>query len=118
VPLRHSRASVATRILRKLSAWALPRPSARDSAKFANNTVNQSHNTTCTLNAEKCQYRFTVVTIEPRYTIKITRFFRCWRGWSLDKLSSAAWAMSAVEKPLVVFVFGAIKVSLDHSELP
>ena len=36
------RASVSERILRNVSAWALPRPSAMASAKFANKTVNIS----------------------------------------------------------------------------
>ena len=33
---------VSLRALRRLSAWALPRPSATASAKLANSTVNQS----------------------------------------------------------------------------
>ena len=35
-------ARVSVRILRKVAAWALPRPSATASAKFANSTVNHS----------------------------------------------------------------------------
>ena len=34
---------VSERVLRSVSACALPRPSATASAKFANNTVNHSH---------------------------------------------------------------------------
>ncbi len=37
---------VSDRILRSVSAWALPRPSAIASAKLANITVNHSHNVT------------------------------------------------------------------------
>ena len=36
------RAIVVVRVLRRLSAWALPRPSASASAKFANSTVSHS----------------------------------------------------------------------------
>src|ERR1700730_817705 len=39
-------ATVSERVLRSVSAWALPRPSARASAKFANSTVNHNHNAT------------------------------------------------------------------------
>ena len=35
-------AVVSERVLRRVSAWALPRPSATASAKLANSTVNQS----------------------------------------------------------------------------
>ena len=41
-PLRRRRAIVSLRALRRLSAWALPRPSATASAKLAKRTVNQS----------------------------------------------------------------------------
>ena len=36
-------AIVSERVRRRVSAWALPRPSATASAKFANSTVNHSH---------------------------------------------------------------------------
>ncbi len=35
-------ATVSERVLRKVSAWALPRPSATASAKLANSTVNHN----------------------------------------------------------------------------
>src|SRR5216684_8606306 len=41
------RAWVSVRVLRRLSAWALPRPSAIASAKLANPTVNHSHIAIC-----------------------------------------------------------------------
>ena len=41
-----SRASVLVRVLRNVSAWAFPRPSAIASAKLANSTVNASHTVT------------------------------------------------------------------------
>ena len=40
---RRTRATVSARVLRSVSACALPRPSATASAKFANSTVNHSH---------------------------------------------------------------------------
>ena len=44
------RAIVSERALRRVSAWALPRPSAMASAKFANSTVNHSHRVICSSN--------------------------------------------------------------------
>ena len=41
-PFFKRRAMVSLRALRRLSAWALPRPSATASAKFAKSTVNHS----------------------------------------------------------------------------
>ena len=45
-------AIVWVRVARRLSACALPRPSAIASAKFANSTVNHSHSVICRLNAK------------------------------------------------------------------
>ena len=39
-------ATVSERVLRSVSAWALPRPSATASAKLANSTVNHSQSAT------------------------------------------------------------------------
>ena len=44
---RSSLAWVSVRVLRRLSACALPRPSAIASAKLANSTVNHSHSAIC-----------------------------------------------------------------------
>ena len=44
-------ARVLVRLLRSVSAWALPRPSAMASAKFAKITVNHSQMEICTTNA-------------------------------------------------------------------
>ena len=43
---RAGRATTSRRALRSVSAWALPRPSAIASAKFAKSTVNQSQSET------------------------------------------------------------------------
>ena len=40
---------VSLRALRRLSAWALPRPSATASAKLAKSTVNQSQMASCAM---------------------------------------------------------------------
>ena len=45
-PARRTRAVVSLRVLRRVAAWALPRPSAIASAKLANRTVNQRNATT------------------------------------------------------------------------
>ena len=45
-----TRATVSARVLRSVSACALPRPSATASAKFANSTVNHSHAATSPAN--------------------------------------------------------------------
>ena len=44
-------ATVSVRVLRSVSACALPRPSAIASAKLANSTVNHSQNATCPVNS-------------------------------------------------------------------
>ena len=43
---RSRRATVSVRVRRRLSAWALPRPSATDSASVPKSTVSQSQTTT------------------------------------------------------------------------
>src|SRR6185436_9790762 len=50
LPSTKRRAVVSWRILRKLAAWALPRPSATASAKLAKTTVNQSQKLTLNVN--------------------------------------------------------------------
>ena len=42
---RCTKATVSARVLRRVSAWALPRPSATASAKLAKSTVNHSQTT-------------------------------------------------------------------------
>ena len=49
-PSTRRRAVVSLRILRSVSAWALPRPSATASAKLAKTTVNQSQTVTAPVN--------------------------------------------------------------------
>ena len=90
--------SVSWRIRRSASAWALPRPSAIASAKFANSTVNQSQTVTLAVNQSgapepppnRSRSSTSVVSTLPTSTTNMTGFFATWRGASLRKLSSAA----------------------------
>ena len=77
------------RALRRLSACALPRPSATASAKLANRTVNHSHKSicrsnqpSCVLSAIKARTARTATKIAPRKTMNITGFFHWIRGSS------------------------------------
>src|SRR5271157_47290 len=93
---RNFRASVSARALRKVSACALPRPSAMASAKFANNTVNHSHRVICNSNQKLplCWKAFssstTPVITAPTSTTNITGFLICSRGFSFQKESTMA----------------------------
>ena len=77
-------ASVSTVTFLRLSAWALPLPSAMASAKFANSTVIQSQIAIMIGNAKappaKMPYRDTNVTsVAPTSTTNITGL----RSWTL-----------------------------------
>src|SRR5438876_2362163 len=85
---RTFRATVSCRILRKVSACALPRPSATASAKFANTTVNHSQMETASVNqvgaapgegAKTSRSQIAVVRTLPISTTTRTGFFatRC-----------------------------------------
>ena len=84
---------VCRRVLRSSSAWALPRPSAIASAKFANSTVNQSHSASCRMNPSRRAPRAssrtstTVVNTLPTSTTNMTGFRTMWRGASLTNES-------------------------------
>src|SRR5579862_1150083 len=90
-------ASVSARVLRRVSAWALPRPSATASAKLANNTVNQSQAVTSptnTLFAAVADGNFwknsTVVSTLPISTTNITGLRAITRGLSFTNESPTA----------------------------
>ncbi len=89
-------ATVSDLALRRVSAWALPRPSAMASAKFANSTVNQSHRVICRSKPKPglCRARSlnssTPVIMLPTSTTNITGFFIMVRGLSLRTESSSA----------------------------
>ncbi len=63
---------VWVRALRSVSAWALPRPSATASARFANTTVAHSHAAMAQANTDGCTAASTVVSTEPTQTTNIT----------------------------------------------
>ncbi len=67
------------RALRRVSAWAFPRPSAMASAKLAKSTVNQSHIDICSGKPTGsprigAKISSTVVTTAPTNVTKITGF--------------------------------------------
>src|SRR3954454_22846735 len=90
-------ATVSDRVLRNVSACALPRPSAIASAKFANSTVNQRNNVTRPVNTfssvvdelRSLKNRI-VVSTEPTPTTNMTGLRMSVRGLSLTKLSPIA----------------------------
>src|SRR5579872_2508610 len=92
-----TKATVSERVLRSVSAWALPRPSAIASAKLAKRTVNHSQAATRpvkTLSAAVARGRSrrnrTVVSPLPTSTTNITGL-RAWtRGCSLRNESATA----------------------------
>src|SRR5215831_17550612 len=104
LPSTSLRASVSLRILRSVSACALPRPSATASAKFANTTVNHSQTLTLMVNHSgsavfgcriASRRKTSVVRMLPISTTNITGFFQTCAGESFLKLSfTAAFRMS------------------------
>ncbi len=83
-------AVVSRRVRRRVSACALPRPSAIASAKLAKRTVNQSQTEMAKTNesvatppAKRPLKKTTVVTTEPTSTTNITGLRACKRGSSL-----------------------------------
>ena len=93
------RASISRRMRRRVSAWALPRPSATASAKLAKSTVIQSQSVTWPVNHRGSMFtgrriksrsqRMEVSTL-PTSTTNMTGFFIMSRGESLRKLSNRA----------------------------
>jgi hypothetical protein len=73
-PGKRRRASVSERILRSVSAWALPRPSATASAKLANKTVRASQAVTDQANTPGWAIDSVSVTTVPISTTNITGF--------------------------------------------
>src|SRR5580704_10332253 len=93
---RSLRASVSARALRKVSAWAFPRPSAMASAKLAKRTVNQSQRVICRPNRKlpvcwtMSATSTTRVMTAPTSTTNITGFLTIKRGSSFQKESIMA----------------------------
>ena len=89
-------ARISVRVRRRASAWALPRPSATASAKFANSTVNHSQIVICPENRAllpttlppptiKSRIKNTVVSTETISTQNMTGFLTRVRGSSFLK---------------------------------
>ena len=72
---RRRRASVSERILRRVSAWALPRPSAMASAKLAKITVKNSQIVMDQVNVLGWAHASKNVITEPTSTTNMTGFF-------------------------------------------
>ncbi len=117
------RAVVSRRIRRSASAWALPRPSATASAKFANTTVNQSQTVTFAVNQigtpelppNRSRSRTRVVRTLPTSTTNITGFFATCRGVSLRKLSTTAGPSSSRSKMEGAFARVDVVISVHLS---
>src|SRR5580704_8958449 len=99
-------AVVSVFVLRRLAAWALPRPSATASAKFANTTVNQSQTLIWNENAKfappvnRSRRKRMVVRTVTISTTNITGLPTMWRGWSFLKASPIA-GISILESVIV-----------------
>ncbi len=76
------RAMVSVLVLRRVSACALPRPSATASARLAKTVVSQSHTVIDQANTLGSAIAATVVTTEPTSTTNITGFLTITRGSS------------------------------------
>ncbi len=79
------RASVSERILRNVSAWALPRPSAMASAKLAKITVRNSQTVMDQVKTDGWAIASNSVTTEPTSTTNMTGLRICTAGFSLDE---------------------------------
>ncbi len=76
------RAIVSVRVLRRVSAWALPRPSATASARLAKTTVSQSQTVITQANTDGFSIAESVVSSEPTSTTNMTGFLNMTRGSS------------------------------------
>jgi len=109
-------AVVSVRALRKLSACALPRPSAIASAKLANKTVNHSQSVICNskrvlvtpaTGATSPRMSCNVVKTLPTSTTNITGFFIIVRGFNLTNESMIARLMIRASQIEIFFDFSA-----------
>ena len=91
-------ATVAARVLRSVSACALPRPSAIASAKLAKRTVNQSQAAMSPAKTLGSFTKRTVTSTLPSSTTNMTGLRTMPRGSSLRTLSRLAGAMIAGSK--------------------
>ncbi len=87
---RRRSAVVSWRLRRRVSAWALPRPSATASAKLANKTVTSSHNVIKPTNRLGWAKNWTAVTTVPISTTNMTGMWIIVRGSSFTNASRTA----------------------------
>ena len=87
---RRTWATVSERVLRSVSACALPRPSATASAKLANSTVNHSQIDTSAANPSVSRMASAVVTTLPISTTNMTGLRAMSRGSSFTNESTTA----------------------------
>src|SRR5712692_4874535 len=121
---------VSVRVLRRLSAWALPRPSAIASAKLANPTVNQSHIAICNSKtaseirpSHASRARISVTAKAVTSTTNMTGL-RAWRrGSNLPSESSSApltilpsHSGLALRSAIDVFRY-LVKLAVHHDEM-
>src|SRR5512140_864662 len=121
------RAIVSVFVRRRASAWALPRPSATASAKFAKRTVAHSQKTIWSWKPKRPfgarrGRRKSVVARAPTSTMNMTGFFIIRAGFSLVKASTAArdriaWSSREVGFVLVMVVFPSEQLSGTHEEV-
>ena len=106
-PSSRRRAIISLRVARRAFAWALPRPSATASARFAKTTVNHSQRATTPVNhrpsvrpRKRSARKIPVVIALPTSTTNITGL-RIWtRGSSLRKDAQSAGTMMSLVKSL------------------
>ncbi len=73
---------VSVRVLRSVSAWALPRPSATASARLAKTTVSHSQTVITQAKTDGFSIAEIVVSSEPTSTTNMTGFLNITRGSS------------------------------------
>ena len=83
------RATVSFLVRRSVSACARPRPSATDSARLANSTVNHSQAATPIANTPGRTTASMVTSTDPTHTTNITGLRSWWRGSSLRSASGS-----------------------------
>ena len=88
---RRRRAEVSDRIFLRVSAWALPRPSAMASAKLANTTVRNSQTVMLTLKMPGWAIASMSTTTAPISTTNITGFLTWVLGSNFFIESIPAW---------------------------
>ena len=103
------RAVIDVFALRRLSAWALPRPSATASARFAKITVSQSHTTMSQANQDGSRNARTVLQAAPSSTMNMTGLRHNVRGSSLRNASgSDVHSIAGSSRPPLILPDGAV----------